>query len=518
MKTLRMKILTGFSIMLLLLIIVSGVAYFSISQSNVTVEDMISDDLIELEIYNKLHFNVADRVGLMRGFLAYGGKEELMEKYYKLEEESITLENQLLKRTDDVNYELIKDIVETSVEWGDMLDNVFKTYESNPELSLQLGSDARDVTEELMGKIDILLEKERADIKDSGNAIMGYGNTSGVIIAVISILSLAIGTFLALFLTNLIVKPIIMVVERVKLIANGDLSGERLITKSKDEVGQLVHTTNNMGQSLRELIGKLSENATNLAASAEEISASTEQIATGSQQQAHDANSSSEMVKEMANAIQDVSKSAEDASSASESTVKAAELGGRVIKETVVGMQEISHKIGELSSKSVQIGEIVEVIDDIAEQTNLLALNAAIEAARAGEAGKGFAVVADEVRKLAERSSKATKEISELIRSIQENTDASVQAVTSGNEKVENAGQSFDDIVKLVKSSATKVMEIAAASEEQAAQSQEVLTAVENIASVSQETAAGVEETAVTANDLAKMAEELSQLSSRFKI
>ncbi|RSK28389.1 methyl-accepting chemotaxis protein [Bacillus sp. HMF5848] len=517
MKTLRMKILSGFIAVLLLLAIVSGLALYIINQANNTTEDIITDDLVEFSIYNKLQFNVADRIGLMRGYLAYGN-EELMIKYYQLTNESIAYEKQLLERTDDANYELIKDIVDSSVIWGNKLDEVFKTYEKDPQLALKLGAGARKSTEELMGKIGNLIALEQEDIATSGQAIMDNGKSSTLIILIVALISVGIGIFLAMFLTQMIVKPITAVVKRVGMIADGNLHGDELAVNSKDEIGTLTIAINKMVLSLRSLIGEVSENAANLAASSEEISASTDEISRGSQQQADEASNSSEMVRDMAKAIKEVSLNAEQAASASETTVDAAMQGGKLIVDTVNGMDAISIKINELSSKSVQIGEIVEVIDDIAEQTNLLALNAAIEAARAGEAGKGFAVVADEVRKLAERSSKATKEISALILTIQTNTDESVNVVSKGNELAKKAGSAFEEIVNLVKKSANKVSEIAAASEQQAAQSSSVQLAVENIAAVSEQTAASVQETAATANDLAKMAEKLNELASKFRL
>ena len=517
MKTLRMKILSGFTTILVLLVIVSGVAYYSINTSNNVTKELINEDLKQLQLINELKVNVADQIGLIRGYLAYG-TSKFKDNIYTLQEESTVLEEQLLASSSNQNHELIKGIVETKDRWEDKLDQIVQAYDQDPQLGLQVATEAVSITEELDGEINNLIDKVDGDMAESGQTIISHGHTSATIIAIISVLAIAIGIFLAMFLTNMIVKPIKKVVERVEEIAKGNLMGDELKVKSKDEVGVLTSSVNEMVASLRNLIGELNASAENLAASAEEISASTDEIAKGSQQQAGDASSSSEMAKEMANAVQAVSQNAEQAAQLTETTLEAASEGGEVIHGTVEGMKEISRKINDLSSKSVQIGEIIEVIDDIAEQTNLLALNAAIEAARAGEAGKGFAVVADEVRKLAERSSKATREISDLIQSIQENTEESVKAVDEGNERTNKAGNSFKEIIKLVRDSANKVSEIAAASEEQASQSSEVQLAVENIASVSEQTSASVQETATTASELAKMSETLNGLASKFKL
>lgn len=366
------------------------------------------------------------------------------------------------------------------------------------------------VTEELANFNAESAEKALLDVQKKATTTMIW---MAVIILFAAILSIALG----LVISRILTKPIKELVSDMEKAGEGDLTvqGTNL---SKDEIGVLVTSFNQMISNMRKAIGEVTENANSLAASAEEISASTEEIASGSAQQAQDANTSADMVTEMTNAIQEVSENAQSTATLSEKTTTAAEQGGVVIAASVSSMGDITENIRELADKSVQIGEIIEVIDDIAEQTNLLALNAAIEAARAGDAGKGFAVVADEVRKLAERSSKATKEISELISTIQTNTQRAVESVLVGNEKVENAGTTFNDIVALVKKSAARVSEIAAASEEQAAQAGEVLLAVQNIASVTEETAAGIEETASTATDLAHMAETLNQLATRFKI
>lgn len=333
------------------------------------------------------------------------------------------------------------------------------------------------------------------------------------IIVVAIVIALALGIAISRSLTN----PIREIVDVIGSAEKGDLTVQADYT-SRDEIGTMVTSFNQLVKSTRDAIERVANTSGNLAASAEEISASTEQIASGSQQQAQDASMSANMMSEMTNAVQEVSKNAEQAAMLSDNTMEAARHGGIVLTDAIDGMEQIRESIYELSNKSVQIGEIIEVIDDIAEQTNLLALNAAIEAARAGDAGKGFAVVADEVRKLAERSSKATKEISELVRTIQENTNQSVQSVEAGSEKAALAGSTFDKILQLVADSSTKVTEIAAASEQQTAQAEEVMQAVTNIALVTEETSAGIEETATTAADLADMAETLNELTQRFKI
>lgn len=334
---------------------------------------------------------------------------------------------------------------------------------------------------------------------------------SNLIIIIVSV----IGWY---FLSNRISKPIQHVVDVANKITNGDLTVEKIKTSRKDEIGVLIFTVNMMVEKLKDIIGKVQSTSQQLAASAEEISAGTEEVASGTTHQAEASTSITQMVNEMVSAVQVVTQNAEQASSFSEDTVSMATSGGIVIQNTVTGMGKINDRIHELVEKSAQIGEIIEVIDDIAEQTNLLALNAAIEAARAGEAGKGFAVVADEVRKLAERSSVATKEISSLIQGIQDNTNMSVEAVKEGNQMVNQAGESFDEILKVVKESAVRVAEIAAASEQFSAQTDEILQSVEGIAALAEETSASTEETAASANDLAQMAEGLQTLTNEFKV
>ncbi|HMN23754.1 MAG TPA: methyl-accepting chemotaxis protein, partial [Ignavibacteriaceae bacterium] len=222
----------------------------------------------------------------------------------------------------------------------------------------------------------------------------------------------------------------------------------------------------------------------------------------------------------MTRTIFETTKNTTIAAEASKTAGSFAVVGGSVVKETIEGMIRISEvvkrssdTVQDLGKSSNEIGEIVQVIDDIADQTNLLALNAAIEAARAGEQGRGFAVVADEVRKLAERTSKATQEIAVMIKHIQKNTEGAVQSMQQGTKEVENghalaekAGNSLNEIINGAERVVDIVTQVAAASEEQSSASQQITQNIELITNVTQQSAIGVRQ-------IAQSAEELNQLT-----
>jgi methyl-accepting chemotaxis protein len=321
-------------------------------------------------------------------------------------------------------------------------------------------------------------------------------------------------------ITNAIVKPITASVAIGENMARGDFTIDvpKKYLQRKDEIGILAQVFQNITKSMRTMIGQVSLNSSQVAAASQQISASAEELASGSNSQAESAQTMNELFKELSSAINSVAKNAEQASELSNKTAGIAMDGGKVIQQSIEGMNQVNQQMSRLEEDSQKIGEIIEVIDDIAEQTNLLALNAAIEAARAGDQGRGFAVVADEVRKLAERSGEATKQITSIIKGMQENTRTSVKAVGEGVESSQKTGIAFESIITMVNESANKVTEIAAASEEQAAQSSEVQASIETISASTEEAAASSEQTASTAQSLAQLAEELNNTIANFKI
>ena len=350
-------------------------------------------------------------------------------------------------------------------------------------------------------------------------------------IIISSVMTLIVLTVIWRVIKKSATAPITGLVSLMGGIAQGDLT-QKIDVTSEDEIGELSENANKMVEDINNALSQVLATTKMVASSANELSKDSAQIVGGAKSQSDKSTNVATAMEEMSATVTEIAKNSGEAANASKEARDMAVKGGDVVKKTLDGMGRIASSVERsantikvLEKSSAQIGEIVKVIDDIADQTNLLALNAAIEAARAGEQGRGFAVVADEVRKLAEKTSKATKEIADMIKGIQVDTKNAVSAMDEGTKEGKagvslaiEAGAALDKIVETVKRVSDMIAQIATAAEEQSATTEEITRNIGSIAEVSKDTMTKAEASSSVTEEMKKLAEELESLVNRFKL
>ncbi|XXE05865.1 methyl-accepting chemotaxis protein [Pseudomonas sp. Z1-29] len=350
---------------------------------------------------------------------------------------------------------------------------------------------------------------------------------------VVTLLIVATGLTLlfAWLLTNSITKPIANALDAAEEIAKGNLT-RPIVVDGSDEAGRLLRAMATMQEKLRDTLQRISGSATQLASAAEELNSVTDESARGLTQQNNEIEQAATAVNEMTSAVEEVARNAVSTSEASKNATTSAGDGRDLVQETVSAIERMSADvqstatlIGNLADESRDIGKVLDVIRGLADQTNLLALNAAIEAARAGEAGRGFAVVADEVRALAHRTQQSTSEIERMIGSIQSGTEQAVDSMRNSTERAEStlniargAGMSLDTINTAIVEINERNLVIASAAEEQAQVAREVDRNLVNIRDLSVQSATGANQTTAASAELSRLAVDLNSMVGRFSL
>nr|WP_308908262.1 methyl-accepting chemotaxis protein [Pseudomonas canadensis] len=394
-------------------------------------------------------------------------------------------------------------------------------------LNTELLSNSEQVNAVLTRLLDINNKMALATNKDAEDQ---YNMAFNMVVSLLVIATLLTLLF-AWLLTRSITLPISQALEAAEEVAEGNLT-RPIKVDGNDEAGRLLAAMAKMQDKLRDTLQRIAGSATQLASAAEELNAVTDESARGLTQQNNEIEQAATAVNEMTSAVEEVARNAVSTSEASRNATTSAGDGRDLVQETVSAIERMSGDvqatatlIGDLANESRDIGKVLDVIRGLADQTNLLALNAAIEAARAGEAGRGFAVVADEVRALAHRTQQSTSEIERMIGSIQAGTEHAVDSMRNSTERAEStlniakgAGMSLDTINTAIVEINERNLVIASAAEEQAQVAREVDRNLVNIRDLSVQSATGASQTSAASSELSRLAVDLNGMVGRFRL
>ena len=527
----------GFSVMGLLLVFLGLFSLYKLSTLRAASEEIDSNWLLSINQMNQLSGDIARiRLESMRLLVNHDStarqhslaliaearqdKDKVLADYRQL---ILSAEEQ--QRTDE-----LRQTLDGYLGFVDQL--VEKIRQNDDEGALHiLNGNITQQGAELNKRLTALIDLNRNGAAAAADRAVEQFQSGRLVVGAILLLSVGLTLLLAWQLTRSIVVPLGQAVRVARTIASGDLS-QRFTVEGRDEPAQLLNALADMQNSLRETIRGIGNSASQLASAAEEMHSVMDDSSRALQQQSDQIEMAATAVNQMTSAVEEVASNAASTSAASREAIDAARSGSERVDETSSAIGILAGEVGQasqqaeaLANQAQDIGKVLEVIRSVAEQTNLLALNAAIEAARAGEAGRGFAVVADEVRSLAQRTQSSTREIEELVSAIQNGSDRTVTALLSSTAHAERtvsrtgeAGASLQVILERMSLINERNLVIASATEEQAQVAREVDRNLLTIRDLATQTSAGATQTSAASQELSRLAVDLNGMVARFVV
>ncbi|HVW78615.1 MAG TPA: methyl-accepting chemotaxis protein [Alloacidobacterium sp.] len=539
----KLRLSTG--VLVLSILLGSSAAYLKMRQASELSASVASEQIPALTSVRNLRVAVLDSSNALKAYMLFGIDPNMASRYRAVLDKSKTESAQAV--TEIQNNRHVLDSLAGSAQVDTML-NEYRAFEQGQErvavMAIGQGSDATSKAYDLLqGEVsdhELNFKKAASSVINATMVATNHNLSETVHVIRVEAIYLwisiifggIVGTLLAEFTIRRVVRSVVLVANLAQQIAEGNLTGEALHMDSNDEVGSLASSVNRMQENLREMIGTMREISNTVNGDAEKLAHSAAESFRRMKEQSLQTQQAATAMQEMSISISEVSRHAQNAAENAKEASKTARTGGSTVEQMLVSMQSIADSVRNTAStvqrlgkESEQIIRIVNVIEEIAQKTNLLALNAAIEAARAGEQGRGFAVVAGEVRRLAESTRNATSEIAQMIEGIQVHTRSAVEAMETGtgivNEGVETttrAGEALQRIIHMADQVDSMIAQIAAAAMQQSEAARQSSANVDIINRLGEENAAQIPESNAIVNSVQTGARRLQEHIANFKL